>query len=86
MQRRAGWNFERAIELRHLAQADRYLAELNKRIARQRTTVQAAIDKGKPSQEAESLLRAFEAGRRALEKHRQFVLQLLENAGWPLKK
>jgi hypothetical protein len=86
MARRAGWNVERDRELRHLAQADRHIAEVNKRIARQRAIVQAAIDKGLRFQEAESLLHAFEAGRRALEKHRQLILDLLENAGrLPLK-
>jgi hypothetical protein len=72
--RRAGWNVERDRELRHLAQADRHIAQVNKRIARQRAIVQAAMDKGQRFQEAESLLHAFEAGRRALEKHRQFIL------------
>lgn len=72
--------------VRHLAQADRHIAEINKRIARQRAIVQAAMDKGQRSQEAESLLHAFEAGRRALEKHRQFILDMLENAGRPPPK
>ena len=34
-------------ELKHLAQADRYISEVNKRIARQRALVEAAKEKGR---------------------------------------
>jgi hypothetical protein len=37
--------------------------------------------KGRPSIEDRSLLAALEASRRALEKHCQLILDLLENAG-----
>ena len=77
MRKRADWNTDRDNELR----ADRQIAEVHKRIARQRAIVESAIDKGRPSVEAESLLRAFEASRRALEKHRELVLDMLANAG-----
>src|SRR5262249_41898428 len=82
MPKRAG-NADRDRELSHLKEADRHIAAVNKRIARQRVIVQAAIDKARPSIEAQSLLQAFEASRRALEKHRQLVLDLLQNAGRP---
>ena len=82
MAKRAG-NADRDRELKHLKEADRHIAAVKKRIARQRVIVQAAIDKARPSIEAQSLLQAFEVSRRALEKHRQLVLDLLENAGRP---
>jgi hypothetical protein len=67
----------------HLETADRLLAEVNERIARQRAIIQAASAKGPRSIEAKSLLQAFQASRRALEKHRQLVLDALANAGRP---
>jgi hypothetical protein len=81
MPNRGTWNAEREQELRHLAKADGYLAELSKRILRQRQIVEAASVKGRPSIEAESLLRALEESRRTLEKHRQLLIDLLENRG-----
>jgi hypothetical protein len=80
MAKRTASTIERGNELRHLAQVDRYIAEVNKRIARQRALVEAA-EKGRRSIEDESLLAALEASRRAFEKHRQLIVDLLENAG-----
>jgi hypothetical protein len=70
------WDAERGRELKHLAQADREIAEINKRIARQRRI--------QPSLEDASFLQALEASRRAFEKHRELVLDLLANGGRPL--
>jgi hypothetical protein len=81
MAKRTASTIERSSELRHLARADRYVAEVNKRIARQRALIEAATEKGRSSIEDRSLLAALEASRRAFEKHRQLVLDLLENAG-----
>jgi len=81
MPSRGIWSAEREQELRHLAKADRYLAQLSRRILRQRQIVEAAVLKGRPSIEGESLLREFEESRRALEKHRQLIIHLLENGG-----
>ena len=83
MKRRPPWDIVRDRELKHLAQADREIAHLNKRIARQKLIIQAAIDKGRASVEAESFLHALEACRRAFEMHRELILSLLENAGIP---
>jgi hypothetical protein len=83
MQRRPPWDRVRDRELKHLAQADREIAHLNKRIARQKLIIQAAIVNGRASVEAESLLRALDACRRAFEMHRQLIVSLLENAGIP---
>jgi hypothetical protein len=77
------WETERGRQLKHLAQADEQIAEINKRIARQRLILQAAKDQ--PSVEAESFLQALEASRRAFEKHRELVLVLLANGGRPLQ-
>ena len=77
------WNKEHLQECNHLAQADRLIAELNKRIARQRLIVRAAAERGRLSIEAESLLRALNEARRALERHRQLILDLLANGGSP---
>jgi len=70
-------------ERKYLAQADRLIAELNKRIARQDLIVQAALEHGKPSIEADSFLRALNETRRAFSKHRQLILDLLANGGSP---
>jgi hypothetical protein len=83
MRGRGKWSTERDQELKHLRQAERYIAEVNNRIARQRALVQMAINKGRRSIEAVSLLSALEASRRELEKHRQVILDLLENGGVP---
>ena len=77
------WNRDRDQERKHLVQADRLIAKLNKRIARQSLIVQAAVEKGRSRIEAESLLRALNEGRRALEKHRQRILDLQTNNGDP---
>jgi hypothetical protein len=84
MPRSTASNTDPDRELKHLKEADRYLAEVNKRITRQRAIIQAAIDKRRPSIEAESLLQALESSRRAFEKHRQLLMDLLANAGRPL--
>ena len=84
MPNRSDWITSRAHELRHLERADRHIAALNRHIVRQRTVVQGAIDKGRPSLEEESLLSALEASRRTFEKHRERILHLLANGGWPL--
>jgi hypothetical protein len=75
------WTRERNRELKHLKQADRSIAALNAQIGRQRTIIQAAEAKGRPSQEAASLIETLETSRRALEKHREFILELLANGG-----
>jgi hypothetical protein len=64
-------------ERKHLAQADRHIAAAKKRIARQRVIVQAAIDKGQPSEEAEAMLAILERSLRAFERHRQSILDAL---------
>ena len=51
-------NADRDQGLEHLEEADRHIAEVNKRIARQRAVVDLAVEEGLPSIEAQSLLSA----------------------------
>jgi hypothetical protein len=59
---------------KHLAQANRHIAELAVQIARQRVIVARALDTGQHSEIAESLLDALEGSLRIFEKHRIFLL------------
>jgi hypothetical protein len=59
---------------KYLAQANRHIAELTVQIARQRVIVKDALDTGKRSEMAESLLDALEGSLRIFEKHRIFLL------------
>jgi hypothetical protein len=63
-----------------LAQADQYIAECKARIARQREIIASEDPRGRSIEVAASMLRALEACLRALEKHRQVVLNLLKDA------
>jgi hypothetical protein len=59
---------------KHLAQANRHIAELAVQIGRQHVIVKHALDTGQHSQMEESLLDALEGSLRLLEKHRIFLL------------
>ena len=61
----------------HLAQANRYIAEMRADIARERVIIEHALDSGYPSVVAESMLHALEESLRAFEKHRQRILERL---------
>ena len=67
-------------ETDHLYQAERLIAECRNRIARQREVIANAFQKGHDTEVAVSMLRALEAGLRAFETHRQFVLDRTKNA------
>ena len=58
----------------HLAQANRRIAELAVQIVRQRVIAKHALDTGRRSEMAESLLDALEGSLRIFEKHRIFLL------------
>jgi hypothetical protein len=62
------------LRLAHLAQANRHIAELAVQIVRQRVIVKYALDRGHPSEMAESLLDALEGTLRIFEKHRISLL------------
>src|SRR5262245_41305589 len=64
------------LRLAHLAQANRYIAELAVQLARQRVIVRHALDTGQGSEMAESLLDAVEGSLRIFEKHRIFLLRV----------
>src|SRR5262249_54676407 len=58
----------------HLAQANRYIAEMRADIARERVIVEHALDAGYPSEVAESMLHTLEGALRISERHRELVL------------
>ena len=64
---------------KYLAQANRHIAELTVQIAHQRAIVKDALDTGKHSEMAESLLDALEGSLRIFEKHRIFLLSRSDN-------
>ena len=64
---------------KYLAQANRHIAELTVQIAHQRAIVKDALDTGKHSELAESLLDALEGSLRIFEKHRIFLLSRSDN-------
>jgi hypothetical protein len=59
---------------RYLSQANRHIAELAVQIVRQRVIVKHALDTGRRSEMAESLLDALEGTLRIFERHRIFLL------------
>jgi hypothetical protein len=92
----------RVQKQKHLAQANRHIAELAVQIRRQRVIVKHALETGQRSEMAESLLDALEGTLRLFEKHRIFLLSCsvnhpnkgeaprpapgLEPAGWDLPR
>ncbi len=61
-------------EPEHLSQTERLIAECKNRIARQREVIANAFS-GHDTEVPVSLLRALEAALRALETHRQLILE-----------
>jgi hypothetical protein len=62
----------------HLAQANRYIAEMRADITRERVFLEHALDAGYPSEVAESMLYALEGALRIFERHRELVLDQLK--------
>jgi hypothetical protein len=62
----------------HLAQANRYIAEMRADTARERIIVEHALDAGYATEVAESMLHALEGALRIFEKHRELVLDQLK--------
>jgi hypothetical protein len=71
-------SMNRVQKQKHLALANRHIAELTVQLARQRVIVKHAFDTGQRSEMAESLLDALEGSLRIFEKHRIFLL-----GSWP---
>jgi N-acyl-D-aspartate/D-glutamate deacylase len=59
---------------KHLALANRQIAELAVQVARQREIVKYALERGQRAEMAVSLLDALEGSLRIFEKHRIFLL------------
>jgi hypothetical protein len=64
----------------HLVQADRLIDDCLDRIARQREVITTEYERGLPTDVAESMLRALEESLRAFEKHRQYIVDRLNDA------
>jgi hypothetical protein len=71
-------SMNRAQEHKHLAEADRHIADLKAHIIRQRIIVKHALDTGQPSEVAASMLRALEGSLLIFEKHRELILDQLK--------
>jgi hypothetical protein len=69
-------SMNRVQKQKHLAHANRQIAELAVQTARQREIVKHALDAGQGSEMAESLLDALEGSLRVFERHRIFLLGL----------
>ena len=65
-------------EHKHLAQADRHIAELKKDIARQWQIIEELSMAGQPLHEEISMLRLLKDHLRIMERHRQSILAELE--------
>jgi hypothetical protein len=62
----------------HLAQANRYIAEMRADITRERVFLEHALEACYPSEVAESMLHALEGALRIFERHRELVLDQLK--------
>ena len=62
----------------HLAQTNRYIAELKTDIAREHAIVEDALDMGQSSDFAQSLLHALEESLRIFERHRELIFAQLQ--------
>jgi hypothetical protein len=67
-------------EHKHLAQADRHIAELKKDIARQWQIIEELSMGGQPLHEPISMLRLLKDHLRIMKRHRQLILDELEKA------
>jgi hypothetical protein len=65
-------------ERRHLAQADRHIAECKALIARQEELVRRIAQRGQPTDWAQNTLRAFESNLRAFEAHRNEIVAQID--------
>jgi hypothetical protein len=68
----------KARERRHLAQANRQIAELEIRIRRQRAVIKRLIAAGRRTELAVSLLEALESSLREFERYRDLILSALK--------
>jgi hypothetical protein len=71
-------NTEHERKHKHLAQADRHIAELKKDIARQWQIIEELSLGGRPLHQAISMLRLLRGQLRIMEGHRQSILDKLE--------
>jgi hypothetical protein len=65
------------LELEHLIQADRNIAQAKVHVVRQRQIVLDLLLGGRPREEAGTVLKRLEESLRAFERHRQLILDRL---------
>ena len=71
---------DREQEHKHVAQAERHIAELKKDITRQWQIIEELSMGGQPLHEAKSMLRLLKDHLRIMERHRQSIQEALEKA------
>jgi hypothetical protein len=80
---RVVWRSSRQLdqnqEHRHLAEADRHIAQATGYVTRQRLIIDQLAAMGQPTDEAWSTLSAFEGRLKAFERHRAMILGILRN-------
>jgi hypothetical protein len=66
------------LERKHLVETDRHIAECKEYIAKQRDLIKRAIEQGRSTEVAETLLEALEASLREFERRRRLLLNQLK--------
>src|SRR5215467_1843204 len=68
------------LERKHLVETDRHIAECKEYIAKQRELIERAIQQGRSTEVAETMLETLEASLRAFERQRRLLLHRLKSA------
>jgi hypothetical protein len=71
---------KRDQEREHLDKADRHIAEIRKYIGRQQEFLRRAVQRGRPTESAEAVLRILEQTQRVFERHRELIMDQLRGA------
>ena len=66
------------LERKHLAQADRHIADCKALIARQEELVRRIAQRGQPTDWAEDTLHVLESSLHMFEQHRRLIVSALE--------
>jgi hypothetical protein len=66
------------LERKHLVETDRHIAECEAYIAKQRDLIKRAIEQGRSTEVAETLLEALEESLSAFERRRRLLLDRLK--------
>ena len=66
------------LELKHLVETDRHIAECKNYIAKHRELIERAIQRGRSTEVAETTLEAIETSLREFERRRRLLLDRLK--------